>query len=496
MEKNFSTDNNAFSRGKVISNFIWRLAERIGAQVVSFIVSIVLARILEPSAYGVITMALVLTTVLQVFVDSGMGTALIQKKDADDLDFSTVFYFNMVMCIIIYIIIFCCAPLLAKFYNMPELSAVTRVLSITVLISGVKGVQQSYVSKHMIFKKFFFATLGGTVVSAVVGIVLAYLGFGVWALVAQRLINSVIDTIVLWFTVKWRPKFMFSFCRLRGLFSFGWKMLVSSLIDTAYNQIRPMIIGKVYSASDLAFYNKASTFPSLVIDNVNSSISSVLFPTMSRIQDNTEMLKNITRRSMKISTFLMAPFLMGLAACGESITRILLTEKWLPMCPYMTIICITSMFYPVHTANLSAIRAMGRSDLHLKLEIVKKVVGLIALLVTFKISVMAMAYSLLFTSVASQIINSWPNKKLMNYSYIEQLKDILPGILLAAFMGGCVYCVNFLHLNNWLTLIIQVPLGAIIYIGLSALLKLESFTYVLDMTKPIINNIFNKKRKF
>lgn len=483
-----------FSKGQVIVNFIWRLAERVGAQVVSFIVSIVLARLLEPSTYGVITMALVLTTILQVFVDSGMGTALVQKKDADDLDFSTVFYFNMVMCIIIYLIIFCCAPLLARFYNMPELSAVTRVLSITVLISGVKGIQQSYVSKHMIFKKFFFATLGGTIVSAVVGMVLAYLGFGVWALVAQRLTNSVIDTIVLWFTVKWRPKCMFSFKRLKGLFSFGWKMLASSLIDTVYNQIRPMIIGKVYSASDLAFYNKGKTFPNLVIENVNSSISSVLFPTMSKVQGDPEAVKNITRRSMKTSTYLMAPFLMGLAACGESITKILLTEKWLPMVPFMVIICITYLFYPVHTANLSAIKALGRSDLHLKLEIAKKIVGLVALLVTFKISVMAMAYSLLFTSVASQLINSWPNKKLMNYSYLEQLKDILPGIGLAAFMGGCVYCVNFLHLSNWLTLIIQIPLGAVIYIGLSVLLKLESFTYCWNMVKPAINKIFKNIR--
>ena len=197
---------------------------------------------------------------------------------------------------------------------------------------------------------------------------------------------------------------------------------------------------------------------------------------------------------MKTSIYVMAPLLMGLAACGKSVISILMTDKWLPSYPFMVIFCITYMFYPVHTANLNAIKALGRSDLFLKLEIIKKVVGITAILITFKISVMAMAYSLLVTSVLSQIINSWPNKKLMNYSYIEQLKDILPGLLLAAFMGGCVYCVNFLHLNNWLTLIIQVPLGAIIYIGLSALLKLESFTYVLDMTRPIINKIFDKKR--
>lgn len=479
-------------KSRTLSGFIWRFAERCGAQGVSFIVSIVLARLLAPEAYGVVALITVFTNILAVFVDSGMGTALVQKKNADDLDFSSVFFFNMFMCTILYIIMFFSAPFIAKFYNNPDLTPLVRVLSLTLVIAGVKGIQQSFVSKNLLFKRFFFATLGGTIFSAGLGIFLAYKGFGAWALVAQQLSNNTIDTIILWFTVKWRPKFQFSFSRLKGLFKFGWKLLVSALINTGYNQLRSLIIGKVYSSSDLAFYNKAKLFPTTVVSNINTAIDSVLLPSMSTVQDDKAAVKSMTRRAMKISTYVMAPLLVGLAACGKSVICILLTEKWLPSYPFMIIFCTTYIFYPVHTANLNAIQAMGRSDLFLKLEIIKKVIGIASVLITFKISVMAMAYSLLVTSVLGQIINAWPNKRLLDYSYLEQLKDILPGILLAVFMGGCVYSINYLNLGNWLTLIIQVPLGAVIFIALSALFKLESFTYCVNTVKPILKKIKNR----
>lgn len=447
-----------------------------------------------PEAYGSVALITAITAILQVFIDSGFGNALIQKKDADDLDFSSVFYFNMTMCTVLYLGMFFAAPLISKFYNM-QLTALVRVISLTLIVAGVKGIQQAYVSRQMLFKRFFFATLGGTIFSAFLGIFLAYKGAGAWALVAQQLSNATIDTIILWVTVKWRPKLMFSFKRLKGLFSYGWKLMVSALLENGYNQLRTLIIGKVYSSADLAYYNKARTLPNIIITNINVSIDSVLLPSMAKSQDSKKTVKSMTRRAMKTSTFCMAPLLMGLAACGQAVISLLLTDKWLPSYPFMVIFCVTFAFYPVHTANLNAIKAMGRSDLFLKLEVIKKVVGIISILITFKISVMAMALSLLVTSVLSQIINSWPNKKLMDYGYLEQLKDILPGILLAAFMGGCVYCVNFLHLHSIITLIIQVPLGAVIYIGASYLLKLESFTYCLDMAKPIINKITQKKKE-
>lgn len=470
---------------RVISNFIWRFAERCGAQIVMFIVSVVLARILAPEDYGTIALVTVFTSILQVFVDSGLGTALIQKKDADDLDFSSVFYFNFTVCMILYIGMFFCAPYIAKFYKNLTLIPVIRVLSLTIIISGIKGIQQSYVSRNMLFKRFFFSTLGGTVFSAFLGIGLAYAGAGVWALVVQQLSNAAIDTLILWITVKWRPKKMFSWSRLKGLLSFGWKLLGSTLLDTVYSNLRNLIIGKVYSSSDLAFYNQADRFPRILVTNVNSSIDSVLLPSMSNVQNDHYRVKSMTRRAIKTSTYIMAPLMMGLAFCAPSIVQLVLTEKWLPCVPYLRIFCITYMFWPIHTANLNAINALGRSDLFLKLEIAKKTVGIILLLITMRISVLAMAYSMIVSSVSSQIINTWPNKRLLEYGYLEQLKDILPSILLAVFMG---ILVSFFKLTNWnvlTVLICQILSGALIYVLGSIILKLESFEYLINILKDL-----------
>lgn len=291
---------NGVESNNVLKNFIWRFAERCGAQLVTFIVSIVLARILAPEDYGKIALITVFTTILQVFVDSGLGTALIQKKNADELDFSSVFYFNFVVCIILYIGMFLAAPFIAQFYNDLSLTPIIRVISLTIIISGVKGIQQSYVSKNMLFKRFFYSTLGGTVFSAALGIGMAWAGAGVWAIVAQQLSNTAIDTLILWITVKWRPKKMFSWKRLKSLLSFGWKMLVSSLLETVYTNIRSLIIGKMYSSSDLAFYNQGDKLPNVIVNNINTSIDSVLLPTLSKEQDDKERVKNMTRRAIKV----------------------------------------------------------------------------------------------------------------------------------------------------------------------------------------------------
>ena len=477
------------SKKNVIGNFIWRFAERCGAQLVTFVVSIVLARLLDPTVYGTVALVTVFTTILQVFVDSGLGTALIQKKDADDLDFSSVFFFNFVICIMLYMGMFIAAPYIAHFYNNSSLTPIVRVISLTIVISGVKGIQQAYVSRNMLFKRFFFSTIGGTIASAFVGIALAYKGFGVWALVAQQLLNTATDTLILWLTVKWRPRLMFSWKRLKKLLSFGWKILCSSLIDTVYNNVRSLIIGKMYSSADLAYYNQGDKFPKLIVTNINTSIDSVLLPAMSSVQDSKDRVKNMTRRAIKTSTYIMAPLMMGLAFCAEPIVTLILTEKWLPCVPFLRIFCVTCMFYPIHTANLNAINAMGRSDLFLKLEIIKKAIGMTLLFSTMWFGIMAMAYSLLLNSVLSQIINSWPNRKLLNYRYLEQLKDILPGIILAVMMGIVVYIIGFIPMPTIVLLMIQIVVGAIIYISLSYIFHLESFEYLIDMIRPIFNKI-------
>lgn len=476
---------------KAMINFMWRLLERFGAQGVTVIVSIVLARMLDPSTYGTIALVTVFTSLLHVFIDSGLGTALIQKKDAGDLEFSSVFFFNMGMCIILYACLYFAAPFIAKFYRIAELTAIVRVLGLTLIISGVKNIQQAYVSKHMLFKKFFFSTLGGTVGAAVAGITLAYFGFGVWALVGQYLFNALVDTIVLWCTVKWRPKMMFSFKCLKSLLGFGSRLLGVSLITTLYNDIRQILIGKLYTTSDLAFYNKAKQFPALIDTNINASIDSILLPTMSQEQDDVSAVKAITRRSIKTSTYIIAPILIGLAMCGDAFIELLLKEKWLPSVPYMRIFCITYIFTPMFTANYNAYKALGRPDIYLRVSIISKILGMIILFVTLPYGVMTMAYGLLVSNFISQLVCTFPNKKLLNYSYIEQLKDILPNLLLAVFMGGAVYTVKFLNLSAIVTLIIQIMLGVGLYIAGSAVFKIESYNYVLNSAK----NFLNRKKK-
>ena len=474
----------------VIKNFLWRLAERVGAQGVKLLVELVLARILLPEQYGVIAMVAVFITVFNVFVDSGLGNALIQKKDADDLDFSSVFWFNVVWCVVLYGVLFLISPLVASFYHREELTQILRVLGLQIVISGVKNVYQAYVSRTMQFRKFFFSTLGGTVGAAVIGITMAYRGYGVWALVAQQLFNVLTDTVILTITVKWHPKRIFSFVRLKGLLSYGWKLLLSALLDTLYNEARSLIIGRKYTSEDLAFYNRGELFPQVIAANVNTSIDSVLLPTMSREQDERDKVRAMTRRAIMTSTYIMAPLMIGIACIGTPLVRLILTEKWLPCVPYLQIFCASMLFFPIHTANLNAIKALGRSDLFLKLEILKKVIGILLILITMHISVLAMALSTLVNSLLCQLINTWPNRKLLDYSYADQIRDILPNLLLAAVMGGCVFGVGLIGLPDWVTLLIQVVLGAALYAGLSAAVKNKSYRYLLD----VLDN-FRKKSK-
>lgn len=470
----------------IIVNMLWRFAERCGAQGVNFIVSMILARLLAPELYGTIALVLVFTNILSVFVDSGLGNALIQKSNADELDFSSVFYANILFCLTLYLLLYFAAPLLAFFYAQNELIAVIRVLGLTLIISGLKNVQQAYVSRNMLFKRFFFATLGGTVIAALVGIGMAYYGFGVWALVAQHLINSTLDTLILWISVPWRPKWMFSLERLKGLFRYGSKFLFSGLLDTLYNDLRQLVIGKLYASEDLAFYNKGDQLPHLFIANINSSIDSVLLPTMSQVQEDRQCIKEMTRKSITTSIYIMAPMMMGLSAVAPNLIQLLLTEKWMPCIPYLRIFCFTYMFYPIHTANLNAIKAMGRSDIFLKLEIIKKIMGLSVLLVSMWHGPLVMAYSTLISSFLSQIINSYPNKKFLEYRYLEQLKDIALCVLLAVGMGIIAGLLGLLNLPAIPLLSLQVITGTTLYLAGSAVLNLDAFSYLWTIAKSYL----------
>lgn len=470
----------------VLNNLIWKFGERIGAQCVSFIVSIVLARLLLPADYGLVTMVTIFITIANVFVSNGFGESLVQKKDADNVDFSTIFYFEIVFSFGIYMILFIAAPYIADFYNEPALCNVLRVFALRVPLAGINSVQQAYVKKKMIFKKFFFSTIIGTIVSAVVGIALAYRGFGVWALIAQYLCNSVMDTVILWVTVKWRPNLVFSVTRLKELVAYGWKIMAAGLINSFYSQLRSLVIGKVYTASDLAYYNRAQQFPQLLVTNVNASIDGVLFPAMSNEQNDKERIVRIMRRSIKVSSFVLFPLMVGLAVVSTPLIRLMLTEKWLPCVPYLQVICIQFMLQPIQTANLQAIKALGRSDLFLKLEIIKKIVGILSILMVMRMGVMAIAVTEVLYSVYASVINASPNKKMLGYGYKAQIIDIFPALSLSLVMGIIVNLYNYLQCPDIMILVLQVITGAIIYVASAYIFKIESFSYILSMIKEYI----------
>lgn len=469
-----------------VDNLFWKFLERCGSQGVSIIVSIILARMIEPSAFGIISLIYVFTSILNVFVDSGMGVALIQKKDADDVDFSSVFFFNISLGVVLYLLMFAASPLIASFYEMPELVDVLRVASLILLISGLRNVQQAFVSRNMIFKKFFYATLVGVLSSAVIAITMAYFGYGVWALVWQSLSNLGISTLVLWIVVDWRPKLLFSFQRLKSLIKYGWKLLVTSMIDILYEDLRILIIGKIYKPNDLAFYNTGAQLPYGIVNNINTSIDSVLLPTVSSEQDNKDRVKQMMRRSIVTSTYIMAPLMMCLAAAADNFINIIYTEKWAGAIPYLRVFCIIFLFYPINSSNLNVIKALGRSDIILKLEVTKKIIGVVSILITMWISPLAMAYGMLVCAIINQFLNAYPNKKLLGYSYLEQFRDILPNLMMAFFVAGVVWLLSLTGLPRIVSFVMQIICGASLFVALSKLFKIESFDYILGVIRMYI----------
>lgn len=473
------------TKEKVLAGLFWTFGERILAQGVSFILSIILARILLPSEYGIIAMVMVFINIANVFTSTGFGEALVQKKDADELDFSTVFFCTLSLSIVIYIILFIGAPYIAEFYHTKEIILVLRILSIKIVLSSIATVQHAYVQKSMIFKKFFFSTLGGTVISGILGIVLAYSGFGVWALVFQYLTNTIIDILVLLKTVPWHPRLIFSVERAKQLMDFGWKLVFSNLINVVYNELRSLIIGRSYSSADLAYYNKGNQIPSLAITNIDTAIGNVVFPAMSAAEDK-ERLKAIGRRAMKTTSYIIFPIMIGLIVVSRPLILLLLTDKWSNSIIYMQILCLYWMTQPIQTTNWQIIKAIGRSDLCLKLEIFKKVIGITMVVIAMYFGVFAIAVSATIFGVISMVINILPNKSLIDYSIKEQLLDIFPALLSAVIMGVSVYFISYLSLPVIIQLAVQIIFGAIIYVGISYVFKVESFEYILSIFKKKI----------
>lgn len=475
---------------KIISSLLWKLLERGGTQGIQFIVQIILARLLLPEVYGTVALVTVFINLAQVFVQSGLGTALIQKKEAEDVDFTSVFFVSLGLSAVLYVLLFVFAPVIAGFYRNTELIPVLRVLGLVLFFGAVNGIQNAWVSRNMLFKTLFKSSLGALAISGTAGIVAAYMGLGVWALVIQQLVNQACITVIMWFTVKWRPIRTFSFQRVKALFSFGYKLLISALIDTMYRELRTLVIGRFFASSLLGFYNRGEQFPKLIMSNIDGSIQTVMLPAMSAHQDDKEHVKAMMRRAIKTSSFIMFPMMVGMAVVAEPMVRLLLTDKWLPAVPFLQVFCFSYMLWPIHTANLQAINALGRSDIFLKLEIIKKVAGTVILMISVPMGVFAIALGGVVSGIISSFINAWPNKELLDYSIAEQIKDILPSFALSVLMGSCLWLVGLLHLPMVVMLIVQTISGAVFYTLASSIFKMESYRYMSDTFMTLIKKLW------
>lgn len=492
-------ENNEQLKSATIKSLFWKLFERFGAQLIQFVVNIVLARILMPEDYGAIALIIVFIAVSNVFTQTGFSSALIRKLDADELDYSSVFWSSLFVSILIYIVLFFTAPFIADFYELPILKNVLRVLSLTVIVGTYNSVQNAILSKKLMFKKLFISSFSSVLVSGIIGIVCAYCGLGVWALCAQQLSAIVITTIVMSFTVKWHPKFIFSFKRVKFLLSFGWKLLFSSLLDTIYNNLYSLIIGKQYSSDDLAYWNRGKQFPDLIVGNINGSIGSVMYPVYSMKQNNIVELKQLVRRSIKVSAYLVFPLMVGLAIVAEPLVKLLLTDKWLFCVPFLQAWCIIYAFMPIHTTNLQVYNALGRSDIFLWLEIIKKIIGVIVLFATLPYGLEVMIYAKIGTSIVSTFINAYPNTKVLKYSIKEQFLDLFPMMIMSAIMGGIVYATSLIPIHYIAAMVIEILVGIIIYLLLSMVFKPEAYLYckniLVNLFKKLKNNKINKHQQ-
>ncbi|MBQ4439871.1 MAG: lipopolysaccharide biosynthesis protein [Kiritimatiellae bacterium] len=431
-------------KSKVAKGAVWILMERLSTQGVSFVVGMILARLLTPTDYGTVALTGIFFAVAGVLVNAGFGGALIQKKNADDLDFNTVFYLQLVLATIAYIAMFFAAPWIADFYDTPVLKPIVRVSAICFFYNAINSIQSAELTKKMLFHLSFRISLITCATSAVCGVSFAFLGFGVWTFVWTQVIAGFVGVIARWFIVAWRPKAIFAFGRLKPLFSYGWKMAASALLDQFFNNLNGLLIGKFYSQADIAYVDRGRSLPNIAMSQIDSTLGQVSFPALVQLQDNKAALREAMRRMMQCSTFLVLPLMVGVCACAYSILRLLYGPQWTPAAPYMMLACFSFALWPFHTINLRAIQALGRSDLFLVLEIIKKVLALIVILSAFKLGVFAwMAISAFTLGPMGVVINAWPNRKLLNYTIGMQLRDVMPTVLVCMAEAVAVLGVGF-----------------------------------------------------
>ena len=469
------------STGSVLTGVFWSYAEQVSSQIVSLVVTIILARILEPSDYGVIAIVTVFITLLNVFVENGLSVSLIQKQNLKEVDYSTVFYVNVLCAVALYLLLWFVTPLIAHFYDMPTLTLIIRILGIRILISGVSSTFGAIIIKTMDFRKLFLASMLSITVSGSIGILLATSGFGIWSLVWQSLAYALVNASVLLVVTKWWPKRLFSLKAARAHFSYSWKISVTELITSLFVNLRSILIGKLYSTSDLAFYNQGQKVPDLIVSQAGASISRVLFPAIAQRSNNPAAIKLLMKRSIRMSAYILFPMLVGLFVLAEPLISVLLTNKWLESVPYMKIICIIYLFMPLNSANLQAIKAIGRSDVFLKIDILKKVSSIIILLASLQYGVLVIALSAIVDNVFTTALNAYPVGKLLQYGLYEQSRDVLPSLVISLVMGFLVWIIGLIiKMPLHLSLLIQVAVGVCAYLLLSFLLKVGEYYILRD----------------
>lgn len=441
----------------------WSSVERFSNQGVQFVFSIILARLLSPSDYGIIAMVAIFFAVAQSFVDSGFSNALVRKTDRVEEDLSTCFYFNIGVGIIAYIVLFLIAPLVANFYNQPILSPIIRITGLGVIINSLCVVQQALFTIKIDFKSQAKITLSATVISGIVGIILAYQGYGIWALVWQGVASSIVRMGLLWLMSKWRPRTGFSKSSFNYLFGYGSKLLASGLLDTIYNNIYPIVIGKFYTPAQLGNYSRALGWAQLPSANITSILQRVTFPVLSAIQDDTLRLQNSYRRLLKLSAFIVFPLMMGLAAIASPLIRVILTAKWDGCVLYLQILCFALMLYPIHAINLNLLQVKGRSDIFLRLEIIKKIIGVIILIITIPLGITAMCLGMVFSSIICLIVNTYYTSRFIDVGLLTQLKDLKIILINSLVMGGGIYILtSFIDIEG-LKLVMGIVIGLLFY---------------------------------
>ena len=470
----------------------WSFLERFGQQGMQFIVSVFLARLLLPEDFGLIAMLAIFIAFGNSFIDSGFQKALIQKKELTHVDECSVFYFNIFIAFIVAGLMFLSAPLISHFYDQPQLVAITRALSVVFLFSSFGLVQDSLLAKKLDFKTVSKINLSSYILSGVSSVALALNGFGVWSLVVLNVGSTFLRTVFLWIFSSWRPALLFSFVSLRTMFSFGSHLFIVSLTNSVFTNIYQVIIGKFFSVSALGFYSRAKTLSMYPVTVITSVVNQVSFPVFSKIQDDKVRLKNYMRNSLILLTVATFPLMIGVAVVAKPLIVILVTEKWLPSVPFLQMLCVVGMLYPICVVNLNALNAKGHSDLYLKIDVINKVLIVLMVIVTYRFGITAMIIGQIINSFIAFYLYAYYSGKHLYYTIGMQIKDMLPSLSVALLMGAIIYSFKYFILNNdYILLTAQVLSGALIYIGLCYSFKIEAFFKALEIIRSF--NIFKKK---